>query len=137
MADNRSEMEELFLRKKPVKLLMSLKTGGGVGGKYVSVLSKETDCTYSHTVKLLEEFRNLGIVSFDKQGRVKYIKLTSDGEDLASNFEIVLRKFTKLKSRIKQTPKQVEMKKEPQVTKTAPKFTTPIKPPAPQDLKKK
>lgn len=84
----------MFLRKKPVKLLMALKLGGPV--KYISMLSKETDCTYSHTVKLLENFKNLGLVSFDKIGRVKYIKLTLDGEELAGYFENVLRKFSKI-----------------------------------------
>ena len=55
------ELEELFLRKKPIRLLMNIKLGST---KYVSVLAKETDCTYSHTVKLLEIFRNLGLVAF-------------------------------------------------------------------------
>jgi len=91
---SKSELEEMFLRKKPVKLLMALKLGGPV--KYISMLSKETDCTYSHTVKLLENFKNLGLVSFDKIGRVKYIKLTLDGEELAGYFENVLRKFSKI-----------------------------------------
>lgn len=89
-------LEELFLRKKPVRLLMNIKIGNA---KYVSVLAKETDCTYSHTVKLLELFRNLGLVEFEKSGRIKYIKLTQDGIDLANGFEFVLRKFTKLKKK--------------------------------------
>ncbi|MBI5332716.1 MAG: hypothetical protein HZB65_04030 [Candidatus Aenigmarchaeota archaeon] len=87
-------LEDMFLRKKPVKLLMALKIGGPV--KYISMLSKETDCTFSHTVKLLENFRQLGLVNFDKMGRVKYIKLTPDGEELANYFENVLRKFSKM-----------------------------------------
>ncbi|MFH1630667.1 MAG: hypothetical protein ABIA21_00380 [Candidatus Aenigmatarchaeota archaeon] len=91
----KAELEELFLRKKPVRLLMALKLGGP--SKYVSILSKETDCTYSHTIKLLEEFRNLGLAEFDKAGRVKFIKLTQDGEEMANYFEAVLRKFSKLK----------------------------------------
>jgi len=95
MITTKAELEELFLRRKPVRLLMALKIGGPT--KYVSVLSKETDCTYSHTVKLLEEFRSLDLVDFDKQGRVKYIKLTGDGEELANHFENILRKFSKLK----------------------------------------
>jgi DNA-binding transcriptional ArsR family regulator len=91
----KAELEELFLRKKPVRLLMALKIGGPT--KYVSILSKETDCTYSHTIKLLDEFRNLGLVEFDKAGRVKFIKLTQDGEEMANYFEAILRKFSKLK----------------------------------------
>lgn len=95
----KTDMEDLFLRKKPVRLLMSIKIAQGP--KYVSVLAKETDCTYSHTVKLLDMFRNLGIVDFEKQGRIKYVRLTSDGMELATDFESVLRKITKLKPKEK------------------------------------
>ena len=90
------DIEELFLRKKPVKLIMSIKIGSGP--KYVSILAKDTDCTYSHTVKLLNEFMELGIVEFEKQGRIKYVRLTQDGVELANAFEAVLRKLSKLKS---------------------------------------
>lgn len=90
------ELEYLFMRKKPVKLLISVKMGTG---KYVSILAKETDCTYSHTVKLLDMFQEMGLVDFDKSGRIKYVKLTKDGEELAERFEEVLRKFSKLRSK--------------------------------------
>ena len=91
----KNEIEELFLRKKPVRLLLNVKIGSNP--KYVSVLAKNTDCTYSHTVKLLEIFKEMGIVEFEKHGRIKYVKLTQDGMELAGNFETVLRKFAKLK----------------------------------------
>lgn len=90
----KNEMEELFLRRKPVRLLLNIKIGGAP--KYVSVLAKDTDCTYSHTVKLLEIFKNMGIVEFEKQGRIKYVRLTADGTALSADFENVLRKFAKL-----------------------------------------
>ena len=92
------ELEDLFLRKKPVRLLLNIKLGGT---KYVSILAKETDCTYSHTVKLLDLFQELGLVEFAKEGRIKYVKLTQDGTDLANDFEAVLRKFSKLKPKEK------------------------------------
>jgi|SRR3989338_2359363 len=92
------ELEEMFMRKKPVRLLLNIKMGGQ---KYVSVLAKETDCTYSHTVKLLDMFQELGIVEFEKHGRIKFVKLTEDGTALAGDFESVLRKFAKLKPRKK------------------------------------
>ncbi|MBI2578524.1 MAG: hypothetical protein HYW26_02305 [Candidatus Aenigmarchaeota archaeon] len=91
----KTDMEDLFLRKKPVRLLLSIKVSSTP--KYVSILAKETDCTYSHTVKLLEMFKNLGIVDFEKTGRIKYVRLTQDGTEIATDFESVLRKFTKLK----------------------------------------
>ena len=74
--------------------MLNIKIGGAP--KYVSVLAKDTDCTYSHTVKLLEIFKNMGIVEFEKQGRIKYVKLTADGVALSADFENVLRKFAKL-----------------------------------------
>lgn len=89
----KNEMEELFLRRKPVRLLLNIKIGGSP--KYVSVLAKSTDCTYSHTVKLLDIFKEIGIVEFEKQGRIKYVRLTADGTALANDFESVLRKFSK------------------------------------------
>src|SRR3989344_6126267 len=91
----KNEMEELFLRRKPVRLLLNIKVGGAP--KYVSILAKDTDCTYSHTVKLLDIFKSMGIVEFEKQGRIKYVKLTQDGVDISSDFESALRKFAKLK----------------------------------------
>ena len=95
----KTELDELFLRKKPVRLLLNIKIGSTP--KYVSILAKETDCTYSHTVKLLEVFKDLGIVEFDKQGRIKFVTLTQDGTELAGYFEAVMRKFSKLKTRKK------------------------------------
>lgn len=92
------DIEEMFLRKKPVRLLLNIKMGGQ---KYVSVLAKETDCTYSHTVKLLDMFQDIGIVEFEKHGRIKFVKLSDDGIALASDFESVLRKFAKLKPKRK------------------------------------
>ena len=94
---NKAEMENLFLRKKPVDLLMKIKNGGS---KYISVLSKETNCTYSHTVKLLDTFKIKNLVKFDKTGRIKYVSLTNEGEDIAKKFEDVLRKFSRMKPNI-------------------------------------
>jgi predicted transcriptional regulator len=88
-------ISRLFLRLKPVKLLTSLKSGP----KYATILSKEVDCTYSHTVKLLDQFKIFGIVDFEKKGRIKIVKLTSDGEELARAVEVCLAKLSKLKEK--------------------------------------
>jgi len=84
---------KLYLHVKPVKLLISLKAGP----KYATILSKEIDCTYSHTVKLLDQFKKLGLVEFEKKGRIKIVTLTSGGQDLAHAFEGVMMKLNKLK----------------------------------------
>jgi hypothetical protein len=84
---------KLFLHSKPVKLITSLRAGP----KYATILSKEIDCTYSHTVKLLDQFKKLSLVEFEKKGRIKIVKLTQLGEDLAHSFEGVLMRLKKLK----------------------------------------
>ena len=84
---------KLFLHVKPVKLLVSLREGP----KYATILSKEIDCTYSHTVKLLDQFKKLGLVDFEKKGRIKIVKLTGSGEDLSHAFEGIFMLLNKLK----------------------------------------
>jgi predicted transcriptional regulator len=86
---------KLVLRAKPVKMLSSLKSGP----KYATILSKECDCTYSHTVKLLDLFKDYGLVDFEKKGRIKVVKLTSAGEDLARAFESVLARLAHVKEK--------------------------------------
>jgi len=74
-------------------MIISLKKGP----KYATQVSKEIDCTYSHTVKLLDELETLKLVTFKKQGRIKVIELTEDGEDLAHSIEGVLMKLSRIK----------------------------------------
>lgn len=84
---------KLFFRAKPVKMLTSLKKGP----RYATIISKEVDCTYSHTVKLLSHFEKNGIVNFNKKGRIKMIELTEDGQELVNAIEKVLMMLSKLK----------------------------------------
>lgn len=74
-------LEDIFLHIKPAKIMVGL--GRGRDTKYASVLSKEADCTYSHTVKILDQFKEHGLIEFKKEGRKKLIELTDEGEELA------------------------------------------------------
>ncbi len=76
-------LEDVFLHVKPAKILVGLVRGRDA--KYASVLSKEADCTYSHTVKILDQFKEHGLIEFNKEGRKKLIELTEDGEEVAQN----------------------------------------------------
>ena len=87
------ELIRLFLRMKPVDIIIGLKKGP----RYATQISKEVDCTYSHTVKLLDEFKDLELVTFKKQGRIKIIELTENGEDLAHAIEGVLMKLSRIR----------------------------------------
>jgi len=76
--EKKTILDDIFLHEKPVKILVGLKANNNIS--YASTLAKAADCTYSHTVKILEYFKKIGLVVFEKKGRVKYIKLTKAGE---------------------------------------------------------
>ena len=94
-------LEDLFLHSKPVKMLTVLKRAEV---QYASQVSKAVDCTYSHTVKVLDQFKNLGLVKFEKKGRIKLVRLTDEGLDIAHDFEGISRKFGKVAGSIKELP---------------------------------
>lgn len=95
----RNVMENLFMHSKPVKMMLCLKSDSV---RYATQVSKVSNCTYSHTVKVLDLFRRLGLVTFDKKGRIKIVKLTSDGLDLAHDFEGISRKYGRISANIKE-----------------------------------
>ena len=76
---------EVFFRRKPAMILVALRRGGK--NRYGSVLAKEVDCTYSHAVKILQEMEKAKLVDFEKQGRIKTIKLTDQGNKIAEHIE--------------------------------------------------
>jgi predicted transcriptional regulator len=99
--EQKNVFEILFLHPKPVKMLTSLKNDDI---KYATQVSKNVDCTYSHTVKVLEMFKELGLVVFEKKGRIKIVRLTEEGLDIADDFEGIRRKFGKLNRGAKESP---------------------------------
>ena len=76
---------EVFFRKKPAMILVALRKNNR--NKYGSTLAKEVDCTYSHAVKILQDMEKAKLVNFEKQGRIKTIKLTENGEKVAEFIE--------------------------------------------------
>lgn len=72
---------DTFFRKKPALMLVALSKSSR--SRYGSILAKEIDCTYSHAVKILQGMEKLGLVEFEKQGRIKTIKLTRKGSEIA------------------------------------------------------
>lgn len=87
---------KMFFRIKPVRMLTALK----VGPKYATIIAKETDCTYSHTVKILDLFKEYGLVDFEKKGRIKIVKLTEFGDDVAKGMDAILTKLSRIKEKI-------------------------------------
>lgn len=91
--DKRQDIIDLFFHDKPTGIILSLKDSTG---KYASVLSKETDCTYTHTLKILTQMQTLGMVEFEKKGRIKFVKLTDAGVDIAGEVEGIVKQLERL-----------------------------------------
>ena len=82
---------DIFFRRKPALMLVALKKMSKA--RYGSLLAKEVDCTYSHAVKILQILEQLGLVLFEKKGRIKLIKLTKKGEEIAENIDSIRRQL--------------------------------------------
>ena len=81
----KKDIFDVFFRKKPAMILVALKND--VRNRYGSILAKEVDCTYSHAVKILQEMEKAQLVNFEKQGRIKLIRLTDNGAKIAEGIE--------------------------------------------------
>jgi DNA-binding MarR family transcriptional regulator len=80
---------DIFFRRKPALMLVALSKVSKA--RYGSILAKEVDCTYSHAVKILQALENLGLVGFEKSGRIKLIKLTKKGKEIADAIDNIKR----------------------------------------------
>lgn len=85
MVKKGKDIFEVFFRAKPANILVALRND--VRNRYGSILAKEVDCTYSHAVKILQEMEKARLVQFEKQGRIKLIRLTDNGNKIAENIE--------------------------------------------------
>ncbi len=88
----KQNLNALFLHTKPVKILTTLYKKDE-SERYASIIAKIVDCTYSHTVKILDDFKKAGLIEFKKDGRIKRISLTKKGEELAREFEKLSQKL--------------------------------------------
>lgn len=90
-------LSHFFLRQKPVMMLVKLKSDEKP--RYASLLAKEVDCTYSHTVRILQLLQRRKLIEFDKKGRLKLIRLTPYGRDIAINLDKIITQFRKVENR--------------------------------------
>ncbi|MGV8151057.1 MAG: DUF2250 domain-containing protein [Candidatus Woesearchaeota archaeon] len=78
---------DVFIREKPAMMLVNLLNSNSES--YASTLAKTVDCTYSHVVKILQEMEDAGLVNFEKTGRLKILKLTKKGEEVAKHIDAI------------------------------------------------
>jgi len=74
---------DVFFRAKPAMMLVNLHNAKDT--IYASSLAKAVDCTYSHVVKTLAHMESEGLIMFEKTGRLKLLRLTKKGKDIAEH----------------------------------------------------
>jgi predicted transcriptional regulator len=77
----------VFFREKPAMMLVTLLNSQQE--QYASSLAKIVDCTYSHIVKILNEMQKADLLTFQKEGRLKVLKLTKKGEEIAKAIDTI------------------------------------------------
>lgn len=76
-----AKLEELFLHTKPCHILVQL--NHPQRENYISEISSEIDCTYSHAVRVIQKLEEKDLVQTHKEGRKKKVELTEKGRNLA------------------------------------------------------
>lgn len=73
----------LLLKEKQAKMLSALSNGAQEWN--ISSLARASNATYVHASRFISECEKVGLVESVKHGRVKSIKLTQKGSEVASN----------------------------------------------------
>jgi len=76
-----NELSNLYLKEKPVKALIMMRQSDGE--TFCREISEDIESTYAHTVKIISEFKDLGVVNTRTKGRRKMLSLTEAGEKQA------------------------------------------------------
>lgn len=79
------DLVKLFLRNKPAFILIKIYSCSKKC--YASTIAKEVDCTYSHTVRIIQIFEKNKLLTFIKKGRIKSIQLTKKGKKIAETLK--------------------------------------------------
>ena len=87
-------LSSLFFKEKPVRALAALTEKDKTW--YASMLCKKIDCTYPHMINTLKLFEQSGLIETEGSGRIRIIRLTDQGEDLAHEFENLLRRLDRI-----------------------------------------
>ena len=78
-------LDTLFLQEKPTRALLFVK--GSKRPTYATIIAKEIGATYAHTFKVLSKLEDLGLVYFERIGRIKLVILTELGKETAEALE--------------------------------------------------
>jgi predicted transcriptional regulator len=81
----KGDIGEFLFQEKPVKAILALKKADKP--LYAAVISKEINSTYAHTLNVLSALKELKLVNFQENGRIKQVFLTEVGLEIAKVIE--------------------------------------------------
>lgn len=89
MANNK--FLEMLWYKKSISMLISLRELTFLNKQKVScsLLTRKSNCTYSHALRTLNVMEKAKLVEFEKDKREKNIILTNKGAEIVNSFEII------------------------------------------------
>lgn len=95
------ETERILLKEKPCQALLAILE---LDHAYASLISKKIDSTFAHTLRILSQLEQAGLVSTRSAGRVRYVELTGPGRRAAEALRMLreaIEDAAEMKRRIK------------------------------------
>ena len=80
MEKESKDLKQMFMQKKPCLIFLAISR---VEKPYISLLMKEAATTFAHTTNILSDMEACGLVEFVSEGRVKFVKFTRRGKEVA------------------------------------------------------
>ncbi len=98
------DLKELFFNRKTVEILLAMLDDEKP--RYPKVIAEEVGSMYPHVFNILKELEDVDLIESYKEGRIRYIRLTSEGKkisikfkDIYSELETFQQKFSKSRER--------------------------------------
>ncbi len=76
-------MWKFLVQEKPADIVLVLRRGE----TYPSLVAKEVGTTFAHAFNVLSRLEEMGVVTSEERGRIRWVKLTERGEELATLLE--------------------------------------------------
>jgi predicted transcriptional regulator len=92
MTDNASV---LLFRPKQIRILLALSEKNQEWN--LTSLAKATNTTYVHTSRFISRCENVGLVGVDRHGRIKSLRLTEKGVEVAKGISSIVEKLGEVK----------------------------------------
>ena len=88
MTPKANNLLNALLRKKPVALFLAISNESS--DSYCHKLSIKVHCTHSHALGLLAKMREAGLLTIERRGKIKRVRLTTKGIRLSEELKEVM-----------------------------------------------